>query len=103
MSPIAIVGFGALAFVVVGWLIVSFSAPSPRRVLVEWLSATALYVALSALFTNLCLRAWENDSTFALVAFGFLLVVFVGGGLVSLANALLSLRGPGREQQGATN
>ena len=103
MSPYAIVGFAALAFVVVSWLVISFSAPSPRRVVLEWLSATALYVALSALFANLCRRSWESDNTFALVAFGLLLVIFAAGGVVSLANALLSTRGPTREQQGATN
>ena len=103
MSLYAIVGFAALAFVVVGWLVISFSAPSPRRVVIEWLAASGLYVALCALFASLSHRAWEQDSTFALVAFGFLLVVFAGGCLVSLANALLSMRGPVREQQSATN
>jgi hypothetical protein len=103
LSPYAIVGIAALSVVVAGWLIVSFTAPSPRRAVIEWLSATALYLALCALFAHLCHRAWTQDSTFALVAFGFLLVVFVSGGIVSLTNALLSLRGSAREQQSATN
>ena len=42
MGSIEIIGVAALAVVVVGWLVVSFSSPGPRRVLVEWISATAL-------------------------------------------------------------
>ena len=75
MGPFAIVGFSALALVVLGWLVVSFSAPGPRRAVIEWLSATALYVVLMSLFGHLSHRAWEADSTFALIAFGFLLAV----------------------------
>ena len=40
-------------------------------------------LALASLFTHLCRRAWEADSTLALVAFGFLLAVFVSGFVVS--------------------
>ncbi len=103
MSVYGIVGFGALGVVLVGWLIVSFAAPSPRRTVIEWLAATGLYVALCALFANLSHRAWERDSTFALIAFGFLLLFFASGGLVSLGNAVLSLRASGEEQRSATN
>jgi hypothetical protein len=103
LSPYAIVGFGALALVVVGWLIISFTAPSPRRTVLEWLAATGLYVALCALFANWSHRAWLEGSIVTLVAFGFLLLVFAGGGIVSLANAFLSMRRPAREQQSTTN
>jgi len=105
VSPFAIVGWAAVALVVVGWLVVSFSAPSPRRAVVEWLSATALYVALVSLFARLTYRAWQDDGLVALVAFGFLCLLFGGGALVSLTHALLSLRGSGapRTEQGATN
>jgi hypothetical protein len=103
LSPITLVGYGAVAALVVGWLVVSFSPPSPRRTLLEWLSASALYLALLMLFTNLSLRAREDGSTFVLVAFLFLCALFGGGLLVSLYNALTSLRAPGKAESSATN
>ncbi len=102
-SPWAITGWGAVAVVVLAWLAVSFSAPSPRRALVEWLGATGLYLALASLFAHLAARAWREDSSVALVAFGFLLFLFSAGGLVSLVQLLLSLRGPAQERQSTTN
>jgi hypothetical protein len=93
VSIVALIGWGAVAVLVVGWLLVSFSAPSQRRAIVEWLAATAMYVALSMLFTSLVLRAWESGNHFALAAFGFLLLVFASGLCVSCYNMLRSLRG----------
>lgn len=93
MSPIGMVGFGALGVLVLLWLVISFSAPSPRRTALEWLAATTLYVSLSMLFLNLVLRARAGDSTVGLVAFGFLLVVFGSGFFVSLYNTLRALGG----------
>jgi hypothetical protein len=93
LSPIAIVGFSALGVLVVGWLVVSFSAPSRRREVVEWISATALYAVLLMLFLNLCLRAREADSTVALVAFGFLCVLFGGGLILGIVEVFRSARG----------
>ena len=107
MSPFAIVGFGAVAALVVGWLVVSFTRPGPRRAVIEWLSATALYVALVSLFSSLAHDAWTQGGTVALVAFGFLTLLFGAGAAVCLVNTLLSLRGggadPSRSEQGATN
>ena len=103
MSLWAGTGVAALGLVVVAWLVVSFSEPTPRRAVVEWLGATGLYLALASLFAHLVAQAWEEDSTVALVGFGFLLFLFVTGGLVSLVHMLLSLRGPSKEQQSATN
>jgi hypothetical protein len=97
------VGFSAVAVVVLGWLLVSFMAPGPRRTVVEWLSATFLYIALVSLFSNLVHRAWEQGSTVALIAFGFLLALFSAGFLVCLVNAVLSLGGPRETQQSATH
>lgn len=93
LSPIAIIGFSALAVLVVGWLVVSFSAPGPRREVIEWISATALYAVLLMLFLNLCLRAREADSTVALVAFGFLCVLFGGGMVLGIVEVVRSARG----------
>jgi len=105
MGPIGIVGFGALGLLVLLWLIISFSQPSPRRESLEWLGALCLYVSLCMLFLNLVLRALADDSTIALIAFGFLGVVFTLGGCVSLFNLLRSLGsgGGGRAQASATN
>ena len=93
MSTIGVIGWGAAAVLVVGWLVVSFSAPGPRRAVIEWLSASAMYLALSMLFWNLILRAWESGNHFALVAFGFLGLMFGMGLCVALFNTLRALRG----------
>jgi hypothetical protein len=91
MGPIGIAGFGALGLLVVLWLVISFTRPSPRRESLEWLGALCLYVSLCMLFLNLVLRALESGNTIALIAFGFLGVVFVLGGCVSLFNLGRSL------------
>ncbi len=85
------------------WLLVSFSEPGPRRDALEWLGATAMYVALLALFLNLTNAAREADNTLALVAFGFLAVVFGLGMLVSLVNTVRSVHRPDKSQSSATN
>jgi hypothetical protein len=105
LSAIGIVGFGALGVLVVLWLVISFSAPSPRRETVEWLAATCLYVALSALFLNLVLRAHDSGNVFALVAFAFLGVIFVCGGCIAVFNVIRSLGSGGSSgpQASATN
>ena len=104
MGPIGIVGFGSLGLLVVLWLVISFTQPSPRRETLEWTGAFCLYVGLCMLFLNLVLRALEAGNTFALIAFGFLGVVFVMGGCVSLFNLFRSLgRSGARAQASATN
>ncbi len=85
------------------WLLVSFSEPGPRRDVLEWLGATAMYVALLALFLNLISTAREAGNTLALLAFGFLAVLFGIGLVVSLVNTLRSRRGPGKTQSSVTN
>lgn len=105
MGPIGIVGFGALGVLVVLWLVISFTARSPRREVLEWVAALCLYLALCMLFLNLVLRAVEADNLLALVAFGFLGFVFVCGGCVSLFNVFRSLArsGQGAGHSSATN
>jgi hypothetical protein len=95
VSTIGIVGWTAVAVLVVGWLVVSFSGPGPRRAVIEWVSASAMYLALSMLFWNLILRAWNGGNHFALAAFGFLALMFGAGLCVSLYNTLRVLRGGG--------
>lgn len=103
MSPIAIIGFSALGILVAGWLVVSFSAPGRKREVVEWISATALYAALLMFFLHLCLRARESGSTAALVAFGFLCVLFAGGLVLGVVSALRSALGKREVRTTATN
>jgi hypothetical protein len=103
VEVLRLIGYAAVAVVVIGWLVVSFSAPSPRRATIEWLSASALYVALLALFVHLVARARAADNTFALVAFGFLCAFFAGGLAVSAWETLRSLRGPAKSDASATN
>ena len=93
MSTIGMIGWGAAAVLVVGWLVVSFSQESQRRATIEWLSASAMYLALAMLFANLISKAWASGNHFALVAFGFLGAIFVAGLCVSLYNTLRTARG----------
>ncbi len=102
-TGIAIAGYAGLALLILAWLVVSFSAPSPRRAIVEWLGACGLYLALVSLFTSLSLRAQASGSTAALVAFGFLLALFGSGLVVSLVQMLLAVRTPGRLSTDATH
>lgn len=103
MGWIHAVGFGALGVLAVGWLVVSFSEPGPRRSRVEWLSATALFLALVSLFVNLVSKALEEQSRVSLVAFGFLLVVFCSGLVVSAVQTVLALRGEHKAESSATH
>jgi len=104
MGPIGIVGFGALGLLVLLWLVISFTQPSPRRESLEWLGALCLYVSLCMLFLNLVLRALESGNTIALIAFGFLGVVFVLGSCVTLFNLGRSLgSGSSKSQASTTN
>jgi hypothetical protein len=93
VSMIGVIGWAAAAVLVVGWLVVSFSEEGRRRAVIEWLSASAMYLALTMLFTNLISRAWQNGNHFALAAFGFLGVIFAAGLCVSLFNMLRTARG----------
>jgi zinc transporter ZupT len=103
IGPYFVAGGCALAVLVVGWLVVSFSAPGRRRTVVEWIAGTAIYAILSMLFVHLVRDAIEDDSTTRLVAFGFLCVFFAGGLLVSLYQTFASLKGDGDSGQSATN
>ncbi len=95
LGPIGVVGCGALAVVLLLWLVISFSAPGRGRSLLEWIAATHLYVGLGALFLNLVLDARADESLVREIAFGFLLLVFSLGFCVSLVNTLRAI-GSGR-------
>jgi hypothetical protein len=104
VSTFGIIGWSAMGVVVLGWLIVSFSAASRRRSVLEWVSASALYVALAMLFSNLLSKAWESGSNLGIIAFGFLLLMFTSGLCVSLFKTLRAARGEGESgDAGATH
>ena len=103
LSWMAWVGFGGLAVLVVGWLVVSFSQPSSRREIVEWVSACGMYTALLMLFVSLATRAHAAGSIAGLVAFGLLIAVFGSGLVLCLVQTLRSVRGPTRAESSATN
>lgn len=104
LAAFEVIGFSGLAVLVAGWLIVSFAAPGPRRERIEWLAACGMYMALLSLFVHLSLRAYENGSTVALVAFGFLVLFFASGLVVCLNQTIASLRGrSGKGPESATN
>jgi hypothetical protein len=99
-SPVALVGFGAVAVLVACWLTAAFAAPGPPRERAAWLGATAMYVAFGCLFLSLFLRARANDSLAGTLGFGFLLLFF-GSGLVLAVHRLLrafSGRGAGKTE-----
>ena len=93
----------ALAVLVIGWGAVSFSEPGRRRAVLEWISATAMYVVLLMLFLRLSQRAWEGGSYVVLAAFGFLSLVFTIGCGVSVVKAFQELRREEKSQVSATN
>lgn len=65
----------------------SFSPPGHRRDVLERWSATLLFTALLCLFLSLLRRAWSEDSTVGLVAFGFLAALFSASWVVSVVQA----------------
>ena len=103
LSLVGTIGYGALAALVCGWLVVSFARPGPLRTLVEWVSACAMYLALLMLFTHLTLRAQASDNLFALLAFGFLCLMFGTGFGVCSYHALTTLRRSEGPADSATN
>lgn len=103
MSWIAIIGFAALAVLAVGWVVVSFSAASRRRTVVEWVAATALYVFLMTIFVRGLLWARGADSIAGLIGFGFLCVFFGAGMTVCAISAFRAGRSDGKGAASATN
>lgn len=92
VTILKLVGFSAVAALVVGWLATSFLPAGAGRMRVARASSIALYLALLALFTNLVQNAWGAGRTALLIPFGFLWVIFVSGFVVSLVKWLSELR-----------
>ncbi len=103
MSSLQIIWIVAASIVFVGWLIVSFTAPSRNRTVVEWLCATAIYLGLSTFFVSIALEQHEKGNTFLVVALGLLCVLFGGGLLVAAWKTVTALRVSKRSETSATN
>jgi hypothetical protein len=103
LSVFQIIWIAAGGILVVGWLVVSFTPPSRNRTVVEWLSATAMYAAILAIFVSLALRAHASGHVFAAWAIGLLCVLFGGGLLVSAWKTVTALGGGKKTQHSATN
>jgi hypothetical protein len=102
-SFVPAVGYTGLAVLVIAWLVVSFTQPSPRRAVIEWIAACGMYVALLSLFVHMLGRSLASDSTVGTIGFG-VLTAFFGAGLVLCAVQMArSLRGPREAASSATN
>lgn len=93
LSPLAMVGWSAVAAVVVCWLVTSLSAPGRTRLRAGWLGTVAMYVALGCLFLSLFLRARAGDSLAGMIGFGFLLALFSSGFVLASYRLLRALAG----------
>ena len=103
LSIFSIIAIAAGSVVVIGWLVVSFTPPSRNRTIIEWLSTTAMYAAILAIFVSLALRAHASGHVFAAWAIGLICVLFGGGLLVSAWKTLGALSGEKKTQSSATN
>ena len=99
MNVISMIAIGAVSVVAIGWLAVSFLAPSPQRRKIEWLSATALYVALLSFFINLILRSLAGNSKAGVIGFGFLAGMFSIGLVIASVKTIGALRGSSPSKQ----
>jgi predicted branched-subunit amino acid permease len=98
------IAIGAAAVVAIAWLAVSFIRPSAGRRRIEWLGATALYVALLAMFVNLVRRSIESDNEAGMIAFGFLTAMFSIGLVIASIRTIAALRGgSAAKDSGATH
>jgi hypothetical protein len=102
MELITKLTIAAAALLVSGWLAVSLLGPGRRRSVLEWLSATALYLMLLGIVLSQMRRAWGADHTVLGVVLGFLCALFGAGSALSLVMAARELRGPaGSKKPGA--
>jgi hypothetical protein len=86
-----------------GWLIVSFTSPSRNRTIIEWMSTTAMFVAILTIFVKLTLSAHDSGHVFAMWAIGVLCLLFGGGLLVSTWKTVAALGAEKKSESSATN
>jgi hypothetical protein len=99
VSLLKIVGIASLSLLVLAWLVVSFTAPGKTRSRVAWVAATCMYLVLLCLFVNLFQNAFRAGSWAGMIAFGFLMAMFLGGLAVSAVKTLAELTGRGSAGQ----
>lgn len=75
------------------WLAVSFLAPGRGRAVLEWVAAVAMYAAIGSIMTRLLHRFWIDDRMLLVGVFGFLVLVFGSGFVVSLVMTLRAAAG----------
>jgi O-antigen ligase len=83
VAVLKIVGFACVALLVIAWLAVSFLAPGKARSRLAWVAATCMFLALLCFFVNLFQIALRAESTVGMIAFGFLMALFIAGLVVS--------------------
>jgi len=93
------IAIGAVAVVAIGWLAVSFLGPTVQRRKIEWIAATALYVALLSFFINLVRRSIASGNEAGIIAFGFLAGMFTIGLVIASLKTLAALRGSSAGKQ----
>ncbi len=103
LSAFQIIWIVSGAILVTGWLVVSFTRPSRKRTAIEWLSVTAMYLAILAIFVSLALRAHAGGNTITTWAIGLLCALFGGGLLVSAWKTVTALGTHKKIESSATN
>ncbi len=103
LTAFQIIWIASASVLFVGWLIISFTPPSERRTIIEWVCASAMYMGLVTLFISNGLDAHASENTILLVAMGFLCVMFGGGLIVSLAKIMGALGSRKKSEDSATN
>jgi len=84
---------GAGAVLVLAWLLVSLLAPGRLRSVLGWIGAIAMYVAIGSIFARWFHSFWIQGNEALVGVFGFLLLVFGAGFVVSVVSGLRALAG----------
>jgi hypothetical protein len=103
MTAFQIIWIVSASVLFVGWLVVSFTPPSERRTVIEWVSATAMYMGLLTFFISIGLKAQDSGNTILLIAMGLLCLMFGGGLVVSLAKVVAAVSGDKKSDSSATH
>lgn len=104
---VSIIRWTGITLLVVAWLVVSFAKPGPRRAIFEWAATVGLYTTVLSFILHGMYVAlhWESSAMrlAAIAGLSMLSFMFCMGVAVSLAQFVLSLRGPTKAVSSATN
>jgi len=103
LSVYQIIWIASGSVLVIGWLVVSFAPPSRYRTVIEWLSVTAMYLAILTIFVSLALRMYASGHVFGAWAIGVICALFAGALLVSAWKTVSALGGEEKNQSSTTN